>query len=836
MEATGDSSLPDNPCNGRKLHQFARGAVVLFTILLLLMLAQQFHGIGLMETLRVGPNGQIYQDEKSWTWKLPPRYQGPLMEKFGILLEDGVPFLNRAKSNQAVREKGAGWFRFSGGRVRFAPSDDSDPRKNGRLYEVKLPKSFRSWQLSLGCGLFVLSLIACHLTWKGQQESSRRTSNTSFRQAAIVFASAFVLLVSHMAISAPVTDGAVCLKDVPLSDASGWHQMARGLVEGNGFDADFQESRPLHPVLMAPVYALTGNSLKGVRYTNCFLLALTITGVWLFGYSLRSGWAALFAALTVALLPDHLALTHMVMTENTGMVLAVLSAITLLLAVWHLSPRWCFASGLINGFGGLACGFTLLTLPLYAFVVLLNPLLRKAPWQRSIVMSVLFTLGVATVLLPWMIRQKVVNQRFTLTFATPDLLFGGANVDAGGFSSQAFRDAAARGHLLETPLERYDYFMAEFKKIVAADPVAYVKGVIKSSMRSFTLTRVLEPSTVTLGVLLLVVMSFAGAWRGSGPASVLACGLVLTMWLSLKPETLLPTFLACWVLTLRRARWPEERLALVILGLTVIGVALLDGLGGNTAPRRFWLTGNWALILIMMLAVIRVTETLESLFNSAFQRIPALRIFRSQAISGGMARQLENAAPVIRIGAVSTIVYTALALTLIFTFTVRGKDRPWPGVGRVKIGEQLQQALSSHPRIAEIRDKQKVYGYVARLDDMVIPIQRGEDLGHWLPGFGKRDVSRSIVTLSSLGPDGERVGDDEVTITGSVNDVPRHQPLLWIAVDYMDINGISGELQPVSEALGFIRLKSSTSGNWEVDPKDVVWFEVSSEAAKALGM
>ena len=836
MEAHGDSSLPDNPCSTQIVHRIAGGALILFTALLMLALAQQFYGIGLFDTLKVAPSKHIYQDGKSWTWRLPPRYQAPLIDKTAVLIEDGVPFLNRAKSNQVVRDNGGGWYRITSGRVRFAPEDDSDPRKNGRLYEVKVPKQLRPWILWLLGGLFTLSALVFHITRKGQGEFSRWQTRVSVPAVLGVFATVLLLLSVGMEVSTPVTDGAVCLKNVPLSDASGWHQMARGLVEGSGFDADFQESRPLHPVLMAPVYALTGSSLKAVRFANVFMLAVTITGVWLFGFCLRSGWTAVFAAATVALLPDHTALTHMVMTENSGMVLAVLSAISLLFAVWHLSPRWSFASGLINGFSGLACGFTLLTLPLYAFVVLLNPILRRAPWQRAILMSIVFTLGVATVLLPWMVRQKVVNQRFTLTFTTPDLLFGGANVDDGGFGSQAFRDAASKGQLLKTPLQRYDYFMAEFKKLVAADPGAYAKGVIKSAFRSFGLMRILEPSTVTLGILLLVILSAAGVWSGSGPARLLAGCLVLATWLSIRPETMLPVFLASWVLTLRRARWPEERLALVILGLTVIGVALLDGLGGNTAPRRFWLTGNWALILILMLALVRATEAVEGIFDSVFQRIYKLRFLQSRAPRSGMSRQFENVAPWVKIATISTITYTSCAFGLILGYTAMGKQKPWPGVGQIQIQGAIEHAMTSHPRIKEMREKGKIFGYLARLDDLIIPVRKGEDLGHWLPGFGKRDVARTIVTLSALGPDGERIGDDEATITGSMEYVPRSQPFLLIAVDYTGKNGISGELEPVTEALGVIPLHQSASGEWSADPERVIWFEVSTEAAGALGM
>lgn len=798
------------------------------------MIAQHFYGIGITETIRIEPREQIRPDGKAWQWRLPVRYQKLLMDSASVLLENGKPFVNFAKSNEIVREKGAGWHRFSHGKIRFAPLDDSDPRKNGRLYEIRTPKQLRSWQFVLVGTLSLISLIVFHLTRPALDVTPRETTRQRTRQALFVWISALVFLLVRDAITPPFSDGALCLKNVPLSDGSGWHQMARGFAEGHGLDADFQESRPLHPVFMAPVYWLTGSSLKSVRVVNCLLLSFSVLGVWLLGMCLRNPWVACGAALAIALLPDHTALSHMVMTENSGLPFAVLAALCVLLCTWHLSTGWSYVAGLVSGIGNLACGFTLFTLPFFAFVVLINPLIRRAPWQRSVLMAVLFTSGVSTILLPWMIRQKVVNDRFTLTFSTSDLLYGGANADSGGFHSNAFREAEKKGHILDTPLKRYDYFSSEFKKIVAADPIAYFSRVGRCMLRSFGLMQLLTPSTITLGLLILIGWAVGGILDGAGILRLFSAGVLMWVWLEIKSDTLLPSFLASWMISLRRARWPEERLALVILGLTILSVAILDGLGGNTAPRRFWLTANWAMILILFLGLIRAAEATESIARSL-----TLRLTRSPNWVTGNPRdktdrQFENVAPWVRAASLTTVAYILLAAVLTLTLTALGTQQKWPGLGAIDSVSVLRTSMEQHPKEDLRSGSSRLRGFIARLDDLVIPIQAGEDMGHWLPGFGGRDADRHVVTVSTLGPNGERTNDVELTIFDEVDHLPRGRPLFWMVVDSPAVNGISGETQFVSEAVGVVPLQQDDSGSWVASSQGAIWFHLSNIALEEL--
>jgi hypothetical protein len=813
-------------------HRIARCFVLLFAAAMAFLIIQEFHGIGIMETFKVEPKTKITAGGKAYTWQLPRRYQGEIMNTRGIALENGVPLLNRAKSNAIVRQKGAGRFRFFKGRLHFSAQDDTDPRLNGRTYEVRVPKQFRPWHFALVGFLLLVSLIAFQITRPSIEEPSAWRSRSLGLQALAVFAIALTLLLIRQAYSAPFTDGAVCLKDVPLSDASGWHQMARGMVEGRGLNADFQNSRPLHPTLLAPIYAITGSTLGGVRAWNCVLLALSATGAWLFGMILRSRWLALSSAILVGILPDHAALTHMVMTENSGMFLAILSALGLLLATWHLSPRWSFAAGLVNGLSCLACGFTLLTLPFYAFVILLNPLLRRAPWKRSVLMAVLFTLGVSVVLLPWMIRQKIVNDRFTITFATADLLYGGANVDEGGFHAQLFREAEKKGVKMETALQRYDYFTAEFKKIVRAAPLAYAGKVARSTLRSFSLIQLMEPEMTTVGLLILGGLALGGTQLGSNVPRLLAVGLMVMVWLRLESNVLLPVCTASWFLTFRRARWPEERLTLVILGLTILGIALLDGVGGNTAPRRFWLTGNWAMAIIILLALVRAVEATEGILTSLMSRVPVFKKLISPVWREGMPRQLENVCPIIQKGLVFALIYASIAIIFTVACSVRGQIKPWPQIGSVETEKVIAEALLDHP-IEEVRKgSDRIRSFLARLDDMTIPMRPGEDLGHWLPGLGSREMAHTVASISRLGPDGERTQDAEVIITGALEKIPRGQPLLWLVTEHPEINELNGSRELVCEALGVMPLEKQPDGKWTAAPP--IWFLVAPEASKSL--
>lgn len=53
-----------------------------------------------------------------------------------VLIEDGIPLPHARASHDEIRKKGAGRYSHWGPHIYFAPSDNSNPTINGKVYEI----------------------------------------------------------------------------------------------------------------------------------------------------------------------------------------------------------------------------------------------------------------------------------------------------------------------------------------------------------------------------------------------------------------------------------------------------------------------------------------------------------------------------------------------------------------------------------------------------------------------------------------------------------------------------------------------------------------------------
>jgi len=137
----------------RRIHErlliaFRKYGIIIWIPVMLLSLSFVLHDrIGLLWEHRLLPTEQI---QKGISYPGAHEYSIPLgttwmsQDKRGTsaptqVLEDGVPLAFSDSPHADIADKGAGRYSLWGGYLKFSTSDNSDPRTNGRKYELYWP-------------------------------------------------------------------------------------------------------------------------------------------------------------------------------------------------------------------------------------------------------------------------------------------------------------------------------------------------------------------------------------------------------------------------------------------------------------------------------------------------------------------------------------------------------------------------------------------------------------------------------------------------------------------------------------------------------------------------
>jgi dolichyl-phosphate-mannose-protein mannosyltransferase len=192
-------------------------------------------------------------------------------------------------------------------------------------------------------------------------------------------------------------------------------QLARGL----GFDLEARRT-PLYPAFIAAVINGIGQDLAGLALAQHLLGLLTVALTYGLGRALFGRLAGLLAALSVALNGSLLISEQTITTETLFMSLLTLAALLGVLAL-RGGPLWLYPlGGLLLGLAALARPVGLGLLPGLPLALLFQrPTLRT--W---LLRCALYGIGVALVLLPWMIRNYLTIRVFSTEGAFGQTLVG----------------------------------------------------------------------------------------------------------------------------------------------------------------------------------------------------------------------------------------------------------------------------------------------------------------------------------------------------------------------------------------------------------------------------
>ena len=829
-------------------------ATLAATILLsILAICQQFYGIGPRVRFEIPANRVQSMDAGYARWRLPEIYRTSLTEQRLRFDQNGHNWPSRAGATRDLPQLGPGWFHVNDGGVNFVPHRPGDLTDPSVSYGVSVPLQFKpriGW--ILGALLLAQTLLFLRLspsTPSGGLISALRWGHTGgdparSRADAVLFLAALAGILTTLLLREPPTDHAFMVKGMPESDALAWHEMAIGLSEGLGFTGGFSNQRPFYAVYVGSLFTWFQPRLLLTHSFHALCLALSAAAVFTIGRLLGSRWLGLVLAAGLVSAASHLDFVHAILTENVGLVLAVLSVLAAWHAAWTLSRRWAFAGGLLNGLAALTSGVTLLTLPFYALILLVFPLTRRTAWQRAVTLAALYTMAATLVVGPWIVRQKIVNGRFTLSYNTAEVFAGGSDPDSGRLTAAVFTKAKAAGLNPDDPHARYDFFMRAFRENVAADPAAYVRRVAGATLDSLRYLPFREPGFEV--ALLLALLGFAlsaSLLHGHWLSLPVAFG-VMTAWVT-HPDVQPPLVAALLVtgayLLWRCSSTPAIRLLTLLLIATVLAVMLLAGLSGNVAARRFWLVADWS-VLALILGGARQFIALAG--SAGHQLLHRLRRAAGAATAADLLAPTSHPPAALSpsrfagVACAGWLLFSAAAGLTLLAVHVRGPDAPLSGLDSLDASRLLTQAwpqvVSREPSLASLPETALATRLVC-LDDLAIHLEAEEGARHWVQIYARRPYDRWVAKMRIYTPQGTLGDRINVLGRGQLDAVPRHTPLLLGGRLTEVTNRLSGLPTRLFEARFALPLhRSSPDSPWQPDLEHLVVFPPTPEALATL--
>jgi hypothetical protein len=758
-------------------------SVISFTALLLMVL-QQFYGLPLETRVTIGPAdkiGLINRETGCYRWRLPEKLNRGLNHTRAVLLENGRP-LSRVMHVAAAENQSGAHFMVRGAVVRFAAGDGSDPRTNGRHYEVILPRPVRAhWMLA--CGL--LLALALPLGLPVLRVWLKAGFGLVHRLPVWLVAALVMLAVTEdLLVNEDRSKGAFLVKGLPESDAQGWFKFATGLHDGRTVTDGFANQRPLYAVLLAAFMLPLGGSLVAAKVLNVLLLGVTAGSVFALARLLRCPWAGLAAVLFLGFSQDHLHQWHTVQTENPGLAFAAVAALALVHGMLRQSARSCLLAGLLSGLGNVAAGHVLMALPLVA-VVLTLPLLRaRSQWRRQGLMLVAFVCGASAMLLPWMALQKYRHGVLTITMNSSELLAGTADPKHGKLTAEILGEAEALGFGLEDMSARFAYFIGRFQRDVSADPARFARHVLTQCWLSLEYLEMEDALLQTLLVLAVLLAGAAAAWRWGAPQPLLAAAALV--FLLADKELVFPGWMLLvlgfgLVLT---AKTREARLVLLVLVLMLAGAMVVDGLAGNVATRRFWLATDWMLVLPALGGIAGWME----LICQGLSRVPVLGLGMRLSDSPAAAETPAHDLAFLRWAGWGMVGLSLLASVVVL---IRLSLGPRVFFDPAQIASQPMPALPKGQSV-----------FLLRFDDHVMHLTRDEDVEHWLPHYQPTSEARWLAMPRLILPDGtlgQRIVLERPAKSSS--EVPRWQAVQCVVETRQNIDRITGQTHSIYRAL-----------------------------------
>ena len=448
-----------------KYKKFLLGSLVLVAVLSCLGF---FYNLGVippvMRTHRMDLN-KVHPESggKSFCFLYPfSLYPGDTCEEPGRswaqLLEDGQPLGPAHSLHADIRKKGAG--RYShwdwNKSLYFSTSDNTDPRFNGRTYELRYNWQAFSWVL------VVLPLICLLL-------NAERLSKFLIRMYSVNPAWLFLVIVLvaglfRLFVAAEHWNGSIgglFVKGMPFTDGRGWHSLSVDFSRGERWSSGWScwgARRPFYYIFMGSIFALTVPTVAMSQIVNGLLGALSSGLIFDLVRRIAPMPIALLTALGQAFFLQYALYGLTTATVTLGSFLSIFS---IWMFVWgaeriltkNSTVFWPkLGACLLYLWPFLASGSLLalsnLTRPLTLIAVMILPLLfasilfrckrfgLSARWRLGLMVTIVFCAGTVLTITPWIIRQNTVYGITSISDNSAEMLYAATTPEFGSWSSK----------------------------------------------------------------------------------------------------------------------------------------------------------------------------------------------------------------------------------------------------------------------------------------------------------------------------------------------------------------------------------------------------------------
>ncbi len=214
----------------------------------------------------------------------------------------------------------------------------------------------------------------------------------------------------------------VGINDVPVADATDYHQIALNLLNNSTYSSTSRA--PLLPFFIAILYKVFGVNYFIVRIFLSIVSSFICLTVYKITRELFNEQIALIAAFISSIYGMMFYWCGFLLTETLCTFFLTLAVLYLVKSSKNPRLRYLVSAGIYLGLASLARPFVFpffIVLPLWAFVSFKNNL--KMASKASLVI----TLAMFLVILPWIIRNYVVTHKFVFITSQGGQTFLGAN-------------------------------------------------------------------------------------------------------------------------------------------------------------------------------------------------------------------------------------------------------------------------------------------------------------------------------------------------------------------------------------------------------------------------
>ena len=737
----------------RFFYRAAPALAVVFAILAALFFLQKETGYPLRQEASLSFDRTLKTSGHGVRASIEGSARTPQAEVRATLLRNGKPFGIPTISNRDVKDHGGGRYHVRGHIIWFSgpsgetPESIADTGSSAATYTILVPLRVRgTWPalslfIALGC-----ALAGRRTTFIGRPPSAMRATPFWLPSALGIVAALVVTFIGYQEISDTpyFTHKAFAAKSIPYSDAQGWDLMARNLTHGHGYVGGFEAQRPFYSIVLATAYTAFGETISTGQALNLVILALLVAITFtLTTRAFGTSTAAIVITIFFAIAAVHQEFLHLLLTEELASMLGLASLATFWAATVSASHTSAtrpelrttllyVAAGLLFGFSNLSRPFTLLAAPLLALIALLAQHYKGArDWRwvkRGLWDAGALALGSSVVILPWILRQRLVHGITSISDASGTLLY--ATAKGRHWGGQDVQDLIASG--AQTIAEKNQFYTEALKQTVAADPGAYIQKLLVHlrdfPSAAFDLTL---PQAAALASFAVLIASIGAAWR----SRMILPGIVsfAILWPLVERITSLPVaalLLIAIAITYWRARRPE-RLLLSAMLASLVGAAVLCAIIGNFGMNR--LAGLRDIFQILIL-----TNGLRHLATLIAD------------VTHYMLGHERLRPPIQSVPKSATLPYlplAALGLCLVACATIIPKTfnpTPPPAAETLLSESQRAEALTFAQKTFPSATAENTDIRVLDFNDRLAPFEPLEDIGHYAHPFQPEDTMRTV--------------------------------------------------------------------------------------------